>query len=145
MAASPAPFTIYEDPEENQEILDQLFAQTTVAESLKDPPTKLFPRANTRNTGLFANQTSHIDPTPNAQRAIDTYSRFSKMATSGSTANQPRTRPKERAAGDEEATGQLKLGEFEDVPTLSNSEVMTLLGAVKEQRSNRGRPLPENE
>lgn len=58
---------------------------------------------------------------------------------------QPRTRPKERAAGDEEAAADLKLGEFEDVPTLSNSEVRLLVNAVKEKRVASGKPMPDSE
>ena len=60
-------------------------------------------------------------------------------------AQQPRTRPKEKVAGDEEATADLKLGEFANVPTLSNSETALLLSAVKEKRMNTKNPLPEGE
>ena len=60
-------------------------------------------------------------------------------------AQQPRTRPKEKVAGDEEATSDLNLGEFATVPTLSNSETALLLSAVKEKRMNTKNPLPEGE
>ena len=60
-------------------------------------------------------------------------------------AQQPRTRPKEKVAGDEEATADLKLGEFANVPTLSNSETALLLSAVKEKRMNTKNPLSEGE
>ena len=62
------------------------------------------------------------------------------MAASG-----PRTRPKEIRGGDEEAATELKLGEFEKVPTLSNSETQLLLSAVKKKRADNGKPMQESE
>jgi DNA-directed RNA polymerase II subunit RPB4 len=54
---------------------------------------------------------------------------------SGAAAIQSRAR--EQPIGDEEATSDLKLGEFQDVPTLSLSEARLLINAVHERREGR--------
>lgn len=46
----------------------------------------------------------------------------------------PESRTRERATGDEEATAELKLGEFQNVPTLTLSEARLLINAVMEHR-----------
>ena len=46
----------------------------------------------------------------------------------------PESRVRERATGDEEATTELKLGEFQHVPTLTLSEARLLINAVMEHR-----------
>ena len=46
----------------------------------------------------------------------------------------PEARVRERATGDEEATSDLKLGEFQHVPTLTLSEARLLINAVMEHR-----------
>lgn len=46
----------------------------------------------------------------------------------------PEARARERATGDEEATAELKLGEFQHVPTLTLSEARLLINAVMEHR-----------
>lgn len=49
--------------------------------------------------------------------------------------HQPTARPRDRTAvGDEEATAELKLGEFQSVPTLTLSEARLLINAVMEHR-----------
>lgn len=52
----------------------------------------------------------------------------SKMATA------PVSRTREKATGDEEATADLKLGEFQSVPTLTLSEARLLINAVMDHR-----------
>lgn len=56
-----------------------------------------------------------------------------------------RSRPKEVAGGEEEAAAQLKLGEFQSVPTLSTSEARLLIQAVKERRSKTGQNMGQTE
>jgi DNA-directed RNA polymerase II subunit RPB4 len=56
----------------------------------------------------------------------------------------PRSRAKERPAGDEEATATLKLGEFENVPTLNLSEARMLIDAVIKHRQG-GHKVEETE
>ena len=46
----------------------------------------------------------------------------------------PTSRTRERPGGDEEATAELKLGEFQNVPTLTLSEARLLINAVMEHR-----------
>ncbi|KAF4553613.1 DNA-directed RNA polymerase II subunit rpb4-like protein [Elsinoe fawcettii] len=61
------------------------------------------------------------------------------MATNGSSEgyNPPQTsRPKRPPTGDEEASAQLKLGEFQDVPSLNLSEARYVINAVTQSRRN---------
>lgn len=55
------------------------------------------------------------------------------------------SRPKEAPGGDEEATSQLVLGEFENVPTLSLSEARILITTVVSSRMAQGRDVTESE
>ncbi|KAL8850820.1 MAG: hypothetical protein Q9221_004234 [Calogaya cf. arnoldii] len=48
--------------------------------------------------------------------------------------HEPTSRTREKPSGDEEATADLKLGEFQDVPTLSLSEARILINAVLDNR-----------
>ncbi|MCJ1313490.1 RNA polymerase B [Agyrium rufum] len=60
-------------------------------------------------------------------------------------ANQPpKSRAREKPVGDEEATSDLKLGEFQQVPTLSLSEARILINAVIDARKLK-RPFEETE
>ena len=107
--------------------LDSPPPQQPTEEELKE----LWGLANFQDIG----DSSNLGPTP----------LLPSGSTPGDMSQQPRTRPKEGVAGDEEAAGELKLGEFAQVPTLSNSEVKLLLSAVKEKRQASGRPMPETE
>lgn len=53
------------------------------------------------------------------------------------TAHAPTARSREKPSGDEEATTNLKLGEFEGVPTLSFSEARVLINAVMNNRRSK--------
>ena len=46
----------------------------------------------------------------------------------------PTTRSRERPGGEEEATSDLRLGEFQNVPTLTLSEARLLINAVMDHR-----------
>ncbi|MCJ1458467.1 RNA polymerase B [Mycoblastus sanguinarius] len=46
----------------------------------------------------------------------------------------PTSRTREKITGDEEATADLKLGEFQNVPTLTLSEARLLINAVMDHR-----------
>lgn len=46
----------------------------------------------------------------------------------------PTARTREKPSGDEEATANLKLGEFQNVPTLTLSEARLLINAVMDHR-----------
>ncbi len=46
----------------------------------------------------------------------------------------PTSRTREKPSGDEEATAELKLGEFQNVPTLTLSEARLLINAVLDNR-----------
>lgn len=48
--------------------------------------------------------------------------------------HEPTSRTREKPSGDEEATAELKLGEFQNVPTLSLSEARLLINAVLDNR-----------
>ena len=48
--------------------------------------------------------------------------------------HEPQSRARERIGGDEEATAELKLGEFQHVPTLTLSEARLIINAVMEHR-----------
>ncbi|KAI4274462.1 MAG: hypothetical protein LQ337_003918 [Flavoplaca oasis] len=48
--------------------------------------------------------------------------------------HEPTSRTREKPSGDEEATTELKLGEFQGVPTLSLSEARLLINAVLDNR-----------
>lgn len=50
------------------------------------------------------------------------------------TEHAPTARSREKPSGDEEATANLKLGEFQSVPTLSLSEARVLITAVLDHR-----------
>ena len=56
----------------------------------------------------------------------------------------PTARVREQPAGEEEASQQLNLGEFNDVPTLTLSEARLLINAVTSVRKA-GRSLDDNE
>ena len=56
----------------------------------------------------------------------------------------PTSRSREKATGDEEASASLKLGEFQDVPTLTLSEARLLINAVMEHRQ-KSRKVEETE
>ena len=49
-------------------------------------------------------------------------------------ATAPSSRARERPGGEEEATADLKLGEFQNVPTLTLSEARLLINAVMDHR-----------
>ena len=59
----------------------------------------------------------------------------------------PTSRPRPVPLGEEEATSQLSLGEFTNVPSLSNSEARLLINTVidKRRRKNGGRGVQETE
>jgi DNA-directed RNA polymerase II subunit RPB4 len=58
---------------------------------------------------------------------------------------QPTSRAREQPQGDEEASTELKLGEFQNVPTLTLSEARLLINAVLDHRKTSGREFPETE
>lgn len=53
-----------------------------------------------------------------------------------STEHAPTARTREKPSGDEEASADLKLGEFQNVPTLTLSEARLLINAVMEHRKS---------
>lgn len=55
------------------------------------------------------------------------------------------SRPKRQLAGDEEATSQLKLGEFQNTPTLNLSEARIIINAVVAQRRKSAYSVSESE
>ena len=55
------------------------------------------------------------------------------------------SRAREVPGGDEEATSSLKLGEFENVPTLSHSEAKYLIDVLKDRRQASNNRLQETE
>ena len=57
----------------------------------------------------------------------------------------PSSRTREIVAADEEAANELKLGEFNGVPTLSLSEARLLINAVIEHRKQIHRRFVETE
>ncbi|KAG8631233.1 hypothetical protein KVT40_000373 [Elsinoe batatas] len=66
------------------------------------------------------------------------------MATNGSTEYKPpqTSRPKRPPTGDEEASAQLRLGEFQDVPSLNLSEARYVINAVTaSRRAEKKRPI----
>ncbi|KAI4124536.1 MAG: hypothetical protein LQ338_004747 [Usnochroma carphineum] len=52
------------------------------------------------------------------------------------TEHAPTARTREKPSGDEEATADLKLGEFQNVPTLTLSEARLLITAVMDHRKS---------
>ncbi|MCJ1280925.1 RNA polymerase B [Xylographa opegraphella] len=56
----------------------------------------------------------------------------------------PTSRSREQPTGDEEATSDLKLGEFQNVPTLTLSEARVLINAVMDRRKQQ-RKVEETE
>ena len=62
------------------------------------------------------------------------------MATTAPTA-----RVREQPAGEEEASAQLNLGEFNEVPTLTLSEARLLITAVTSVRNKGRNSLEDNE
>jgi len=67
---------------------------------------------------------------------------MSMSTTTQATA--PTSRTREKNAGDEEATADLKLGEFQNVPTLTLSEARLLINAVMDHRKQQ-RKVEETE
>ena len=65
------------------------------------------------------------------------------MTTAAQVVHNSRTR--ELPGGDEEATTDLKLGEFQGVPSLSLSEARLLINAVKQKRGEAGSGIAESE
>ncbi|MCJ1295396.1 RNA polymerase B [Xylographa carneopallida] len=59
-------------------------------------------------------------------------------------ATAPTSRSREQPTGDEEATSDLKLGEFQNVPTLTLSEARVLINAVMDRRKQQ-RKVEETE
>ncbi|KAI4189548.1 MAG: hypothetical protein L6R41_001402 [Letrouitia leprolyta] len=53
-----------------------------------------------------------------------------------STEHAPTARTRERPSGDEEASADLRLGEFQNVPTLTLSEARLLINAVMDHRKS---------
>ncbi|KAL8839994.1 MAG: hypothetical protein Q9170_001536 [Blastenia crenularia] len=53
-----------------------------------------------------------------------------------STVHAPTARTREKPSGDEEAAADLKLGEFQSVPTLTLSEARLLINAVMDHRKS---------
>ncbi|KAI4188217.1 MAG: hypothetical protein LQ346_005363 [Caloplaca aetnensis] len=61
------------------------------------------------------------------------------------TDHAPTARTREKPSGEEEATADLKLGEFEGVPTLTISEARVLINAVvSHRRAHKNEAEPEN-
>lgn len=69
------------------------------------------------------------------------------MATAANGENPPpMTRAKEQIHGDEEAGAELKLGEFQNVSSLTLSETKEVLTAVFNHRREQGKfKVPDNE
>jgi DNA-directed RNA polymerase II subunit RPB4 len=61
------------------------------------------------------------------------------------TSHAPRARTREAPAGDEEATSELKLGEFQETQTLTLSEARLLVNTVLEVRKQQGSETNETE
>ena len=59
-------------------------------------------------------------------------------------ATAPTSRTREKITGDEEAASELKLGEFQNVPTLTLSEARLLINAVMDHRKQQ-RKVEETE
>ena len=57
----------------------------------------------------------------------------------------PTARTREQPPGDEEATADLKLGEFQNVPTLTLSEARAVIEAVITHRKTNGGKVEETE
>lgn len=55
------------------------------------------------------------------------------------------SRPKRPVTGDEEATSELRLGEFQNVPTLNLSEARTIINAVVQRRRQIKQKVVESE
>ncbi|KAI9677930.1 MAG: RNA polymerase B [Trizodia sp. TS-e1964] len=55
------------------------------------------------------------------------------------------SRTREQPQGDEEASSDLKLGEFDGVPTLSLSEARVIITALQEHRKTKAREVKETE
>lgn len=51
------------------------------------------------------------------------------------------SRQREKPTGDEEASAELKLGEFQNVPTLTLSEARLLINAVMDHRKQQRKVL----
>jgi len=60
------------------------------------------------------------------------------------SATAPTSRTREQPQGDEEATTDLRLGEFQNVPTLTLSEARLLINAVMDHRKQQ-RKVEETE
>lgn len=60
------------------------------------------------------------------------------------SATAPTSRTREKPTGDEEAASELKLGEFQHVPTLTLSEARLLINAVMDHRKQQ-RKVEETE
>lgn len=57
----------------------------------------------------------------------------------------PTSRSREKPVGDEEATTELRLGEFQGVPTLTLSEARAVIEAVIHHRKSAGGKVQETE
>ena len=66
------------------------------------------------------------------------------ISSTMSNATAPTSRTREKITGDEEAAADLKLGEFQNVPTLTLSEARLLINAVMEHRKQQ-RKVEETE
>jgi DNA-directed RNA polymerase II subunit RPB4 len=56
----------------------------------------------------------------------------------------PTSRSREAPQGDEEATSVLKLGEFQDVDTLTHSEAALVINALAQKRKQEGKVYGAN-
>ena len=69
---------------------------------------------------------------------VKTSSTVSEGSSVSDMANHaPTARTRELPSGDEEVGAELKLGEFQGVPTLTNSEARLLINAIMERRQNK--------
>jgi DNA-directed RNA polymerase II subunit RPB4 len=64
---------------------------------------------------------------------------------SGLRPQPPTSRPRDTHIGDPSASSELRLGEFQDVPTFSLSEAQLVINSVLEQRRKLGIPFQETE
>jgi hypothetical protein len=107
---------------------------------LLQPPCSLLNLTPSPSTFSPQQQTNVKHTSINKDRAAEGESGVEKMS-----AHAPTSRSREAPQGDEEASSELKLGEFQDVDALTHSEAALVINALVQKRSADRKNINETE
>jgi hypothetical protein len=121
--------------------LEFLYATAGLYQNLfLQPPCSLLNPSPSPSTFSPQQQTNVKHTSSNKDRAAEGESAVEKMS-----AHAPTSRSREAPQGDEEASSELKLGEFQDVDALTHSEAALVINALVQKRSADRKNVNETE